>query len=645
MSGQAAPAQLGTLPQRLVHLAARWPNELAQREKDLGIWRTVTWADYLREVKGIAFGLAALGLRRGETLGVIGRNRPNWVWSALAGQCLGAASLGIYEDVLSGEAAYLLRASQTRVVVAEDEEQVDKLLEAAEDAPELRWIVYHDDRGMRKYHDARLVSWADLRARGTALAERSPHLVDEEIGRGRGDEVAILCTTSGTTSHPKLAMLQHRPFLEHLAAFLRAEPRSPTDEYVSILPLPWIMEQVYVVAMPLLSRIRVSFPESMETAMRDLREIGPTHILLAPRVWEQTAADIRARVADANGVTRFIFERCLDRGVRAVNKGRRDSLADLVLFATLRDRLGFSQLRSAATGGAGLGPDTFRFFLAMGVPLRQLYGQTELSGAYTLQEAGALDFDSSGLPFDDTEIRIDNPDENGVGEIITRHKGMFKGYFGDETASRATMTADGWMRTGDAGYLDKKRRLVVLDRVNDMATTSAGAKFSPQYVENKLKFSPFIGECVVLGNRRPFLAAILCIRYSMVAKWAETRRIGFTTYQNLAANQATYDLMAAEVDKVNATLPPAQRIARFLVLHKELDPDDGELTRTRKVRRNVVDARYAPLIEALYGRADTIHFAGEVTFEDGRRGRVEADLRIHDTGIAVPSPAPETVAA
>jgi long-chain acyl-CoA synthetase len=391
------------------------------------------------------------------------------------------------------------------------------------------------------------------------------------------------------------------------------------------------MEQVYVLAMPLLCRIRVNFPESQETAMADMREIGPTHLLLAPRVWEQTAADIRSRMMDANAFNRWCFERGLRRALAALERGRRSRLADLLLMSTLKDRLGFARVKSAATGGAALGPDTFKFFLAMGVPLRQLYGQTELSGAYTLQDGQGIDTESSGLPFDDTEIRIVDPDANGVGEIETRHAGMFKGYFRNEAATAESLTPDGWMRTGDAGYLDAKGRLVVIDRVKDIATTSTGVRFSPQFIENKLKFSPFVGECVVLGHGRPWLAAILCIRYSMVAKWAEARRVGFTTYQNLSANPAVQELLAGEVEKVNASLPEGQRLARFLLLYKELDADDGELTRTRKVRRAVIDERYGRLIDAIYAGRQQVRIETEVTFEDGRKGRIEAELAVRDT--------------
>lgn len=623
---------LDTFPKLLLHNAANWPNEPAMREKDLGIWHVTGWAGYRDQVRLIALGLAALGVRRGEVLGLIGRNRPNWVCGELAAHALGCMSLGIYEDVLAPEAGYLIDTAGVGAVLCEDEEQVDKLLEL--DHPAVRLIVYHDERGMRRYDDRRLVPWARLLAAGRELMEREPGRFEAEIALGRGEDVAILCTTSGTTAQPKLAMLQHRPFLEHIAAYLRADPRLPTDEYVSILPLPWIMEQVYVVAMPLLCRIRVSFPESRETAMRDLREIGPTHVLLAPRVWEQTAADVRARLMDAGVATRHLFDWALRVGMAAVSHGRRHRLADLLVFSALRDRLGFSSLKSAATGGAALGPDTFRFFLAMGVPLRQLYGQTEAGGAYTLQVHPELDCDSSGVPFQNTELRVVDPDAGGVGEIVARHPGLFKGYFANPAATREVLTPDGWLRTGDAGFLDGKGRLTVIDRVKDIAETARGARFSPQFVENKLKFSPFVGECVVLGQGRPHLAAILCLRYSMVAKWAEARKIAFTTYQSLAGHPDVLGLLAAEVEKVNGTLPEPQRIRRFVSLYKELDPDDGELTRTRKVRRAVIDERYAPIIEAIYDGLQQVAIETEVTFEDGRKGRITAELAIRDLAAA-----------
>ncbi len=628
-------AALDTFPKLLLHNAACWPDRPAMREKEFGIWNVYTWRDYRDRVEEIALGLAALGIRRGEVVALLGRNRPNWVWSELAAHALGCMTLGIYEDVLAAEAAYLIGYAGAAAIVCEDEEQVDKILSLGDAVPSLRRIVYHDDRGMRKYSDPRLVSWAQLIEDGRMLARAEPGRFEREVAEGRGTDVAVLCTTSGTTSNPKLAMLQAGPFLSHIRAYLEVDPRGPEDEYVSILPLPWIMEQVYAVAMPLLCGIRINFPESAETAMRDLREIGPTHLLLAPRVWEQLAADVRARILDAGPLTRALFDWAVREGVAAVERGGRSRLARLAVFGALADRLGFARVKSAATGGAALGPDTFKFFLAMGVPLRQLYGQTELAGAYTIQVHDEVDTDSSGVPFPDTQVRIDDPDENGVGEIVTRHPGMFAGYFKNEQATAEALTPDGWMRTGDAGYFDSKGRLVVIDRVKDIARTTTGVRFSPQFIENKLKFSPYIGEAVVLGNRRPFVTAILCIRYSMVSKWAESRRIGFTTYQNLAANPQIVDLLAGEVEKVNAALPESQRIRRFVVLYKELDPDDGEVTRTRKVRRGVIDERYATIIDAMYAGRDRVHVDTVVTFEDGRTGRIEADLEIRDTSAHV----------
>ncbi len=617
-----------TLPKLLLHHASEAGASIAFREKELGIWQTYSWAESRDRVAGLASGLLALGLGPGDVVGIIGRNRPHWVWAELAAHSVGAMSLGIYEDALAKEVAYLLAYGEVKLVFAEDEEQADKLLEVAPELPALRWIVYNEPRGMRKYQDPRLLSWPDLIARGSSLP---PGRFEAVVAAGRGEDVAILCTTSGTTSQPKLAMWQHRPFLEHIAAYLRADPRSAADEYISILPLPWVMEQIYAVAMPLLCRIRVSFPEDQSTAFQDLREVGPTHVLLAPRVWEQMSADIHARMLDANPLSRMVFRRCLAAGLKALDAGGRSWLADRVLFDVLRDRLGLARVKAAATGGAALGPDTFRFFLAMGVPLRQLYGQTELCGAYTLQRAEhGLDFDSSGTPFDNTEIRIAAPDEHGVGEIETRHPGMFKGYYKQPEASAAVLTADGWMRTGDAGFIDGQGRLTVIDRVGDLATTDGGLRFSPQFIENKLKFSPYIGECVVLGHDRPAITAILCIRYQMVAKWAESQGLAFTTYTHLSALPEVYALLEREVAKVNASLAPGQRISRFLLLYKELDADDGELTRTRKVRRSVIDERYRPLIEALYSGQARVAMDTEVTFEDGRTGKIRAEMAIQD---------------
>ncbi|HLS57127.1 MAG TPA: long-chain fatty acid--CoA ligase [Zeimonas sp.] len=631
-----------TLPKLLLHNAERWPGEVAMREKEFGIWNEFTWADYRDRVKEIALGLIELGVRRGEVVSFLGKNRPEMVWSELAIHSIGCMSLGIYHDAMPQEVAYLVDYAAVRVVLAEDEEQVDKLLEVAENSKSIERIVYFDPRGMRKYHDPRLVSWDELKAMASRAEAREPSRFADEVALGKAEDVAILCTTSGTTSNPKLAMLQAGPFLGHCAAYLEVDPKLPTDNYVSVLPLPWIMEQIYAVTQQLICRITVNFVEEPETQMADLREIGPTFVLLAPRVWEQIAADVRARMMDASPFKRRMFDLGMKLGLRALDQKRRSWLADLILFRPLRDRLGFTFLKSAATGGAALGPETFRFFQAMGVPLRQIYGQTELAGAYTIHRPDDVDFDTVGLPFGDTELRIDQPDKNGVGEIVARTSGMFLGFYRNDDATRADVR-DGWMYTGDAGYIKTENgHLVVIDRVKDLATTSTGTRFSPQFIENKLKFSPFIAEAVVLGNERTYLATIVCIRYSIVSKWAEQRSIAFTNYTSLSSRPEVYRLLREEVEKVNATLPEPQRVRKFVLLYKELDADDGELTRTRKVRRNVIADKYADIIDAIYGDTPMVHVDTVIRFQDGTTSRIVTDLvveKLLDTGAAGPAPA------
>lgn len=628
MAGHPDPAIYDTLPKLLALNAREHGGDVAVRQKDFGIWRETTWAQYRDRVAGIALGLKGLGIGRGDVVAMIGDN--DGVWSAfeLAAHSVGAMSLGIYRDALAEEVGYLAAYAGVRLAFAEDQEQVDKFLELGDRLPRLEHIVYRDPRGMGRISDPRVRSLDGLVADGTVGVGDLAGAYDALAAQTRGEDVAILCTTSGTTSNPKLAMLPGGAMIRHVHRYLEADPKDASDEFVSVLPLPWIMEQIYCFGMSLVSRMKVNFPENQDTLLHDLREIGPTFLLLAPRLWEQLAADMRARIMDANPFNRFVFEQGLKRGIAAVDQGRRSRLAEIALFGALRDRLGFSRVRSAATGGSALGPDTFKLFLAMGVPLRQLYGQTELMGAYTLQDGRELDCNTVGPPFRDCEVRIDNPDAEGVGEIVTRHPDMFAGYYLNEAATRADLR-DGWMHTGDAGYFDAKGRLVVIDRVRDLASTATGIRFSPQYIENKLKFSTYIAEAVILGAGRPYLTAIICIRASIVSKWAEKNRIAFTSYTGLAARPEVYDLVAREVALVNAQLPEGQRIAKFLLLYKELDADDGELTRTRKVRRGVIAERYGQLIDQLYeeGR-DSAHLDTEVVYEDGRRAKVTADMPI-----------------
>jgi long-chain acyl-CoA synthetase len=618
-----------TLPKLLRLHAREHGPEVALREKDFGIWRSITWGDYFSRTRAIALGLAGLGIGHGQVVAIIGDNRPDWVMAEIAAHGLRAMSLGIYRDALDEEVAYLITHADAHVVFAEDEEQVDKLLGLGDRIPTVRHIVFSDPRGMRKYSDARLMAIADLIAAGEAAHATDPAAFDRLVDATAGGDIAILCTTSGTTARPKLAQLPGGAVVRHVHAYLGADPKGPQDEYVSVLPLPWIMEQIYALGFALVSRMRVNFVEESATMMADFREIAPTFVLFAPRLWEQVAADVRARIMDASPLKQRMFALGMKLGLAALDKGATSPLADALLFRALRDRLGFSRLTSAATGGAALGPDTFKFFLALGVPLRQLYGQTELLGAYTLHRPNEVDFDSVGVPFNDqVEVKVRAPDANGVGEIITRHPNMFRGYF--RAAEDAADVRDGWLHTGDAGYFNSQGRLVVIDRIKDLATTSGGDRFSPQFIENKLKFSPYVAEAVILGNDRPHLAAMICIRYPIVAKWAEKNRIAFTTYSDLAAKESVQAVLRKEVEQVNASLPEAQKIRKFLLLYKELDADDEELTRTRKVRRGVINTKYADIIDAIYAGRAEIPVDTTIKLQDGGTQRIRTVLRVID---------------
>ncbi|EIV1636749.1 TPA: long-chain fatty acid--CoA ligase [Vibrio parahaemolyticus] len=618
---------LDTFPKVLQHNAKHWPEQVAMREKEFGIWREFTWQDYENRVKWMALSLQDLGIGEQDVVGLLGDNRPEWVWGELAAHAIKGYSLGIYQDSMHEEVAYLINYAKAKVVIAEDEEQCDKLLELGDEIPSVEYIIYCDPRGMRKYDDPRLIDVEQVYKKGQLIDKADPDKYLNMIAATKGSDLSILCTTSGTTSKPKLAQLHSGTFLDHCAAYLRADPRSPGDNYVSVLPLPWIMEQVYVVGQALISRQIVNFVEEQETMMSDLREIGPNFVLLAPRVWENIVADVSARMMDSTPFKQKMYKLGMSLANKALDQGKRSKLAEWILLRALRDRLGFSNLSSAATGGAAMGPDTFRYLQAIGVPLKQLYGQTEMCGAYTVHKADDVDYDSVGVAFDNADVKVINPDSNGVGEIIAKSTGMFTGYLNNQAAYDEDVQ-DGWMHTGDAGYFKDSGHLVVIDRLKDMSETSHGDRYSPQFIENKLKFSPFIAEAVVVGKGRPWLSAIICIRYAIVAKWAEQKGIAFTNYTNLSAQPEVYKAIREEVLKVNESLPDAQKISKFILLYKELDADDGELTRTRKVRRGVVAEKYGDIIETIYSAAPTVDVDTVITYQDGTKTRIQTSLVI-----------------
>jgi long-chain acyl-CoA synthetase len=624
---------LDTLPKLLRHNARQHGADTAQREKELGLWKSYSWSDVNERTKLWAIGFKALGVEPGDTVAIIGDSRPDWVAAAVGAHAVRAMSLGLYQDALDAEISFLLTFSGATVVVAENEEQVDKILRVTADlgmggVTTVKSIVYNDQRGMRKYKDPRLIHRDAMLEHARGQAAKLPTVWDELVDATVGGDTAVLCSTSGTTSNPKLVSIAAGPFIEHVGHYSRLLQLGPDDEYVSLLPMGWVGEQFMALFQPFVCRHKLNFVEDPSTAMNDLREIAPTFMFLAPRVWEQIAANVRAQMMDASAFKQKMFDWGFKVGIRAVDKGGSSGLASRAVMKALRDRLGFTRLRYASTGGAAMGPDTFKFFAAMGVPMLQLYGQTELGGIYVTQRPGEVDFDGVGRGLtDDYKIRIENPDPSGVGEIVSRHPYMFQGYFRNPEATAADMR-DGWMHTGDAGYFKPSGQLVVIDRMKDLAALTTGERFSPQYIENKLKFSPYVSEAVILGDGRGFPAAMICIRFAIVSKWAEQKRMSFTTYSDLASRKEVYDLISAEIARVNASLPPAQQLRKFLVLYKELDADDGELTRTRKIRRSVINEKYADIIDAIYSGADAVKVDTEIAFQDGTRQRIRTTLPI-----------------
>jgi long-chain acyl-CoA synthetase len=633
-----------TLPKRLLERARQTPDQVALREKDLGIWQEMTWRAYLDRVKLFSLGLRALGLERGDKVAIIGDNRPEWFIAELAVQAAGAASVGLFQDAVPRELAYIIDHSDARFVVVEDQEQVDKLLEVKADLPRVDSIIYYDPKGLRHYRQAFLLSFASVEQLGRAHALEDPGAFEADVEAGRGDDLAVLCYTSGTTGAPKGAMLSHANLLAAVRNLLAVDAVQAGDEYLSFLPCGWIVEQALGIAGSLAVGLVVNFPEEPETVQQNIREIGPRLMLAAPRIWENLASQVVVKMQDTGWLKRQAYAWGMRIGYQVVDRRAakqpmppalraQHALAERLVFFPLRDQLGLRRLRRAYTGGAALGPDTFRFFRALGVNLKQVYGQTEISGLSVVHRDAEVDWETVGKPIAETEVRISD-----AGEVLSRSPGLFQGYYKNPQATAETLR-DGWLHSGDAGLLDERGELIVLDRIKDVMVLTDGKKFSPQYIENKLKFSPYIREAVVVGQERPYVAAMLNIDMGNVGKWAETNGIPYTTYTELSQKPRVYDLIAQDVRRVNRDLPSVASVKRFVLLHKELDADDDEVTRTRKVRRGVVASRYADIIEALYDPgADRVRVDTEVQYQDGRRARIQADLRLYSLD-AVASPA------
>lgn len=633
--------QEDTLPKLLVRNTARYRRKVALREKEFGVWQPVTWSEYLGHVERFALGLASLGFSRGDKVAIIGDNRPEWVYAELGAQALGGVAVGVYQDSLPREITYVIDHCDARVVVVEDQEQVDKLLEIKPDIPKVEKVIYYDPKGLKNYQDPLLLSFAAVEAEGEAFGARNPGYFEREVRAGTGEDVAIIAYTSGTTGLPKGAVLTHANLIRMAQNLLSVDPLTADDEFLSFLPLAWVGEQMMSISAALWSGMTVNYPEEPETVQANLKEIGPHVMFSPPRIWEDMVSKMQVRLHDASWFKRMVSRAFMSVGYRMADcrfQGVRPGiglrlaylLGELLVFSAVKDHLGLVNLKRAYTGGAALGPDVFRFFHALGVNLKQIYGQTEIAGISVAHRDGEIKFNTVGRPIPETEIRI-SPD----GEIISRSPSVFVGYYKNDAAS-AEALKDGWLYSGDAGYLDEDGHLVVIDRVKDVMRLADGTIFSPQFLENKMKFSPYIKEAVVLGRDRPYVVALLNIEMGNVGMWAERRQIPYTTYVDLTQKSQVLELIAQEVRKANEDVPAAVRVKKFVVLHKELDADDEELTRTRKVRRGFISEKYGVLVEGLYSGAGEIPIETDVKYRDGRQVKIKTSLRVisaDDVGV------------
>ena len=638
-------ARVDTFPKLLLRNARKFSGRTAYRHKDLGVWQSWTWPQVLDEVRAFSVGLSELGLKRDDKLAVIGSNRPRLYWAMCAAQALGAVPVPIYADSVAEEMAYILDHAEVTLAVVEDQEQVDKLLSISDRLNRLSHIVYDEARGLRGYDHARL-SWIDdVQKLGRERLAADAACVawwESSIEAGNGSDLAIMLYTSGTTGRPKGVMLTHENLIVSAINGNRFDNLGPDEQVIAYLPLAWVGDHVFSYAQPFTAGFCVNCPESPETVAEDRREIGTTYAFAPPRIYENLLTQTMVRMEDAGRVKREMFhyfirlarrwgEKILNRERVPLHARLLYGLGELLVYGPLKNRLGVSKVRLAYTAGEAIGPEIFRFWRSLGVNLKQLYGQTEASVYITAQPDGEIFAETVGKPNIDVEIRIA---ENG--EVLFKSPGVFAGYYKDPEKTAEAKTPDGWVHTGDAGLIcPKTGHLKIIDRAKDVGRLNSGTLFAPKYIENKLKFYPNIREAVVFGHGRDSVCAMLNIDLVAVGNWAERNNVVYGSYQELAGHPLVYDMLREHVDEVNRSLAEEEAMAgaqirRFLILHKELDADDGELTRTLKVRRSFIAERYAPLIAALYGGANEADISTEVTFEDGRKGTLSARIKIRD---------------
>ncbi|HYL90550.1 MAG TPA: AMP-binding protein [Burkholderiales bacterium] len=641
---------LDTFPKLLMHHARVRGDRPAIREKDLGIWQTWTWKQFADEVRALACALASLGLKRGEHFALVGDNRPRLYAAMAAGQCLGGIPVPLYQDAIAAEMAFPIQNASIALAFAEDQEQVDKLLEIAPSCPTLTRMIYDDPRGMRHYTQGHLISYDALLAQGRERLAADPQFVDREIAKGAGSDIAAMFFTSGTTGVAKGVVHTNASLIGPSRTAAQLEGLGERDVVLAYLPPAWIGQNIFSVAQAYVTGYCICCPESAETVMTDMREVGPTYYFAPPRVLENLLTQVSIRMEDASRVKRWLYHYFMGVAQRvggAILDGRPVSVfdrlqyafGDLVVYGPLRNVLGMSRVKLGYTAGEAIGPDLFKFYRSIGINLKQLYGSTETAVFVCIQPDGQVKPDTVGPAVPGVELKFTRERE-----LVVRSPGLFREYYKNPQATAEVKDGEGWFHTGDAGYFDADGHVKIIDRVKDVGSLADGTLFAPKYLENKLKFFPYIREAVCFGHGRDRVCAFINIDPDAIGNWAEKRSMPYSGYTDLASRPEVYALVRECIERVNADLAAEPEIAnsqisRFIILHKELDADDGELTRTRKVRRGYIGEKYAPLVEALYAGRDSVHVEAQVKYEDGRTGVFSADLRIDNARTFPPAAA------
>ena len=633
-------SKLETIPQYFLDRAKQHGTQkVAMRQKEFGIWNEYSWQESYNAVREFALGLAALGIQRGDHIATVGDNDRQYFWGYYALLALGGVHAGMYTDTAAKEMVYLINFSDAKFAFAKDQEQCDKMLEIKDEIPNVQKIIYWEERGLWGYDDPLLISYDEVVELGRKKLAQEPTFFEDEIAKGDGEDVAVLCFTSGTTGLPKAVMLTHNNMIKTVHMASTVDPSYPTDNHVSFLPMGWIAEHIIGVAGHTVNSLIVNFPEEPETVQSNIREIAPQGLIYSARQWDSIVGLVQVKMTEASWINKKLYEWFLPIGYQVADRTMVNkpippmlqlqyALGDLLFFGPLRDNLGFTNMRYGYTGGAAISPDVMRFFHAMGINLKQIYGSTEVSGGIVGHRDGDIKFASIGKPYEGAAVQISDE-----GEIWLSGPSVFKGYYKNEESTAKSIYVDEngvrWFKTGDAGYLDEDGHIIYLDRLKDMLQLASGEKYSPQFLEGRLKFNPYVRDVMAVGGEtRDYVTALVVIEFDNAGNWAEKNRIGYTTFTDLSQKDEIYDLVKKAVIEVNASLPESGRLHRFVLMHKEFDADEAEMTRSRKLRRGVLYEKYDDIIEAMYNGDTAVKVKTIVSYQDGSEGLLETDLKI-----------------